>query len=161
MPSFSNKKELEDFMNATILKVALIDIAKQVEVLIRDYIKKNLYDTYEPKNYVRSYDYINSLTIGKVKPDGNGFSIRLYFDANKIKPQEMERGLWNRHMTQKGVPTNEFIADWIENGATDSEHARKPIHVMANIKKELEETKLHVRAIKKALGEKGFKVAIL
>ena len=143
-----------------IVKVSVQQVALEIEKIIKDYIKKNLYDTYTPTHYVRTYDYINSLTVSKVVQEGNVFSCMLYFDSNKIIPRETEKGLWNQHMTQDGRPTNEFIAEWIESGGSGSKYARKPIHVMENVTRELKSTKFHIQEIKKILSSNGFQITI-
>ena len=47
-------------------KDALRLVSLEVEKMMKDYIIRELYQKYEPKEYMRSYNYINSLTVKKV-----------------------------------------------------------------------------------------------
>ena len=47
-------------------------ISLEVEKMMKDYIIKALYNAYQPKDYLRSMNYINSLTVKKVTKNSTG-----------------------------------------------------------------------------------------
>ncbi len=149
-------------------KFALEEVAKTVEEIIKEYILENLYNAYEPKAYTRTYNYINSLTIDKVKKEGNGYSVKLFFDTAKIFPQPPDDlGRWSRHSSITSYGANRMPDDisdmiplWMEYGVKGSLWDRDGIYSMENAKKTMEETKYHLKKIKEVLEGRGFKVEI-
>lgn len=151
------------------MKFALEEVAKIVEEEIKDYIKHNLYDAYSPTHYTRTYDYINSLTVGKVKKEGSGYTIEIFFDTDKIYPQPPDGvGRWSRHSSitsynngGSGDDVSDMIPIWIEYGTSGSLWDRDGIYSMENTKKIMEQTKYHLHEIKKVLEKRGFKIDIV
>lgn len=143
---------------------ALQIVAGKVEEIIRRYVMDNLYQSYQPDDYWRSYDYVNSLTCGKVTKNGNFHQVEIYFDPNKIRSIEVEDSMWNRHMSVDGndtwnnKPISEWIPIWIEKGIDKDNGSlwdRKGIEVVKNVTKELEQTKYHLKEISTILRKQG------
>ena len=60
-------------------------ISLEVEKMMKDYIIKALYNAYQPKDYLRSMNYINSLTVKRVSKNSAGeLETEIFFDPNKI-----------------------------------------------------------------------------
>ena len=72
------------------------------------------YDTYSPTSYVRTNDFINSVTY---KVENN--RVYIYFDVSKIKSVSSDGG-WNTHRGFDGIDFREGLIDWIENDKTNS-----------------------------------------
>lgn len=151
------------------VKIALEEVAKVVEEEIKNYVMKNLYNAYEPTHYTRTYDYINSLTVRKARKEGNGYTVEIFFDTDKIYPRAPdEKGRWSRHSSitsyNKGrTPddVSDMIPVWIEYGTNGSLWDRDGIYTMENTKKIMEQTKYHLHEIKKILEKRGFKIEIV
>ena len=78
-------------------------ISLEVEKMMKDYIIQALYNAYQPKDYLRSMNYINSLTVKKVTKNGTGgLETEIFFDPDKIFSREMEGEYWNQHMSVNG-----------------------------------------------------------
>lgn len=149
------------------LRLTLNDVALLVEKEMKEYIMKKLYQSYNPKEYHRSYDYINSLTVGKVVQVGTSFNVEVYFDPKKIKQEEVHDSAWNRHMSVdgntewNGTPINELIPYFIEYGTNGSLWDREGINVTTETIRELEDTKKHLEVIKNVLKQRGINVKIV
>lgn len=151
------------------VKFSLEEVAKIVEGEIRDYIKRNLYDKYSPTHYTRTYDYINSLTIRKAKKVGDGYSVEIFFDTDKIMPRPSDgAGRWSRHSSitsysggGSGDDVSDMIPIWMEYGTNGSLWDRDGIYTMENTKKIMEQTKYHLHEIKKILEKRGFTIKIV
>lgn len=150
------------------VKFSLEEVAKIVEEEIKDYIKRNLYDKYEPQAYTRTYDYINSLTIRKAKKVGNGYAVEIFFDTDKIMPRPPDgKGRWSSHSSITsynrgggGDDVSDMIPLWLEYGH-DGIWSRDGIYSMENTKKIMEQTKYHLHEIVKILKSRGINAEIV
>lgn len=157
------KKTMNNILIQMLQKTA--EIAAKI---IDDYVLENLYAKYQPTNYIRTYDYINSLTIGDVQKVANGYEIMIFFDSTKIRSHQSPIGEWNQHMstnknnssTWHGQSINELIPIWIEYGVSGSMWDRSGIKVMKNVRRELRTTRIHIRKIRQLLLQKGIKMTI-
>ena len=151
------------------VKFSLEEVARVVEEEIKDYIKRNLYDKYEPQAYTRTYDYINSLTIRKAKKIGNGYSVEIFFDTDKIMPRPPDgAGRWSRHSSitsynrgGSGDDVSDMIPVWMEYGTSGSLWDRDGIYSIENTKKIMEQTKYHLHEIVKILKSRGINAEIV
>lgn len=144
---------------------ALRLISLEVEKMMKDYIIKALYNAYQPKDYLRSMNYINSLTVKKVTKNGVGeLEVEISFDSNKIYSREMEGEYWNQHMsvngddTWGGRPISEWIPIFMEHGVSGSLWDRDGIEVVDTILKELNSNSTYKKMMMKELKRKGFNV---
>lgn len=140
----STYSELERVLQQ-VAEDALNKVTIKVEKMIKKYVMDKLYNSYTPTDYIRSYDYLESLTVTKVTKNSLGeLETKIFFDPNKIHSRETEGSYWNQHMsingdtTWEGKPISEWIPVFIEYGTKGSLWDRKGIHVVDNIMKELD-----------------------
>lgn len=141
-------------------------ISLEVEKMMRDYVIKNLYLKYEPTEYLRSEEYVNSLTVTKVyKNSDGGLETEIYFDPEKIHSRELEKEVWNQHMSLngdtswEGKPINEWIPVWMEHGVHGkTKWDRNGIEVVNNMLIELDNNGEFKKMMMNELRKKGFKV---
>lgn len=72
------------------------------------------YDTYSPTSYIRTDEFIDSITY---KVENN--RVYIYFDVSKINSVSSDAG-WNTHRGFDGVDFREGLIDWIENDKVNS-----------------------------------------
>ncbi len=140
-------------------------VALEVEKMMKDYVIDNLYLKYRPTQYLRSEEYVNSLTVTKVYKNSNGeLETEIYFDPSKIHSRELKNEIWNQHMSMDGDdtwesrPIREWIPIWMEKGVSDSKWDREGIHVVDNILKKLDNDKQFKKMMENELKKKGFKI---
>lgn len=140
-------------------------VALEVETMMKNYIIDKLYNSYTPKDYARSYNYLNSLTVRKVyKNDKGELETEIFFDPNKIYSREIHDRYWNQHMsldgstTWNGVPISELLPVWMEKGVSGSRWDREGIYVVDNILKKLDNDKQFKKMMERELRKKGFKI---
>lgn len=146
-------------------KDALRLVSLEVEKMMKDYIIDALYNSYTPKDYLRSYNYINSLTVKKVYKNSTGeLETEIFFDPDKIYSREVEDSYWNQHMSVNGDsmwdgrPISEWIPIFIEHGVSGSKWDRDGIEVVDNIIKKLKDDKAFKNMMMRELIRKGFTV---
>lgn len=144
---------------------ALRLISLEVEKMMKDYIIKALYNAYQPKDYLRSMNYINSLTVKRVSKNSAGeLETEIFFDPNKIYSREMEGEYWNQHMSVNGDSMwgGKSISEWmpifIEHGVSGSLWDRDGIEVVDTILKELNSNSTYKKMMMDQLRRKGLKV---
>ena len=140
-------------------------VALEVETMMKNYIIDKLYNSYTPKDYARSYNYLNSLTVRRVYKNNKGeLETEIFFDPNKIYSREIHDRYWNQHMSVNGDTTwegksiSEWIPVWMEHGVSGSKWDRDGIKVVDNILRELDNDKKFKKMMMNELRKKGFKV---
>lgn len=157
--------ELQRYIESQV-KEALRQTAIEVEQIIKKYIKRVWYDAYTPKAYTRTYDYLNSLTVSKVKTVAPGrYEIDIYFDTSKIKPRPSDGvGRWPSHQNvYTGKSFAEYLPEWIEYGKLSSIYpfsTKTGGQPMTSAFKELKHTQFHLKRIQSILNSKGIFIQI-
>lgn len=165
MTTFKNINQLNAYLNKQLESV-LLQVGQEVKKIIEGYIQDRLYDSYQPFQYSRTYDFLNSLTVKKPYPLNGGYAVEVYFDTDKIRQAIVEDSKWNQHMsydgsdTWNGVKVNKLIPYFMEYGVEGSLWDRDGIYAVRDTIVTLEETKLHVKELGKLLKQKGFSIKI-
>ena len=140
-------------------------VALEVETMMKEYIIDKLYNSYTPKDYARSYNYLNSLTVRRVYKNNKGeLETEIVFVPKKIYSREIHERYWNQHMsldgstTWNGVPISELLPHFIEKGVSGSKWDRDGIYVVNNILKKLDNDKQFKKMMENELRKKGFKI---
>lgn len=91
MPTFSNLKDLEKYVNNqnNSSKLNILTSGQLMKVLEREgerlkgYLEEevqNYYNSYSPTVYTRTYNFLNSVRITPVFQEGNNLTVKIYFD---------------------------------------------------------------------------------
>lgn len=110
----------------------------------------SIYEKYKPKNYERTYQFLNSIKIEKSKVFGDRYyQARILFDYKKIKPITTPKGRWNKHRSYtsdnfpKGQDFNRAnLVDVLNSGTlgTASAWPRESANFIEKTKKWMEES---------------------
>lgn len=159
--TFKDLNSLFNYIEKNV-KASLREVGMEVEQIIKDYIMKELYNSYSPTSYTRTYDFVNSLRVGKVIPDGDGYSVKLYFDTDAIYPRDADGSdRWSSHQNiTDGTDVSNLIPLFLEEGVSGSLWDRDGIYSMWHTKTELEQSKKHVKKLMDILKSKGFNVTL-
>lgn len=166
MPDFKDLKSLYKYVEKDI-SYSLGIIAEKVRQLLREYIEKELYQSYTPTDYQRTRDFINSLDIKEVKKVGDFYSVEIFFNTGLIHSNEVENSGWNQHMdvygnsNWYGASIPEWMPYFIEWGTHNSLWDRDGLHSMDAINKYVKQTDFHLKEIEKILKSKGYNVKIV
>jgi hypothetical protein len=158
MPTFNNLDSLFNFVKKNT-KAVLPQLTQQIEETIKKYIMERQYK-WQPDDYFRTYDYINSLTVSKIEERGEVYHVELYFDTDKIIPNTV-KGNWNQHEDFWGNPTNEDIPLWLEEGTPGNPYFQHPgNHAILDTYNEYKDSKA-VKELILLLKSKGFNCIII
>ena len=92
-------------------------VAENSLKILTDYIQKNWYNSYDPKNYERTYDFLRSASKTETTQNGkDSVKCLIYFDRSKIKARFYGKGQLNPHASFSGADVSESIPAWIESG---------------------------------------------
>lgn len=137
--------------------------ANDIKRRVQEYIKKELYESYNPTYYVRTYDFINSVIHTEPKKTRTGWTVDIKFDTSKITPNDRPAPEYNQHKSfrKKGRSRDmsKHIPKFIEEGTNNPYYSHKGINsmetvsekqingILHGVRKHLEATGLDVRII--------------
>ena len=78
--TFKNQKQLERFLLEKS-RQALIKAQDKVYGIIKQFVYK-FYTEYEPDEYIRTRQLLESLVQSRIVSDGKGYKVEIYFDAS-------------------------------------------------------------------------------
>ena len=126
MAQFNSLAQLNTYVRKQVELAIVSKVNIEVASLLRDYVKANVYDSYSPEYYERTYQLLDSITVGEVVNSGNKIICSIFFDANKIQQINMG-GFGNKHMSVYGYtddrnnnPINQMIPYYMNYGTTGS-----------------------------------------
>lgn len=151
MATVKTYKELEKALMKARDK-ALKGTGEKTKVLVKDRIDKDVYDTYTPNSYERSYDLRESVEPSDIRSKGNISEVKISHNEDKI------RSVGNQHRSVvDGRSSSHSIAEIVHNGKTGAIYQSgywkdapwyrsddtfaKPRPYMDNAKKEMEDGK--------------------
>ena len=91
---FKSLKDMQNYIASQMKEVAKKELSKVVFTEIKKFVKQNVYTAYHPSQYDRTYQLLNSVTIGELESSGKSIICSVYFDPNKIKPVSTDN-FWN------------------------------------------------------------------
>jgi len=156
LPDFYNYNSLFKYINNQ-LKFSIQEVGKLIKKEVENYIQTNLYDAYTPEHYIRTMEYLRCITVSKVNSNPKGYVVEIYFDTSKIIPNFTDT-LYNQHMSMSGIPINEYLPLWLEEGTSARNgnlFPRKGIEAMKNEANIINNMGFHVNKLKDYLKSKG------
>lgn len=108
-------KHLEQYLQDCLAE-AIDKVAEEALNYLTEYILKNWYNSYEPRSYKRTYDFLRSASKTEARlTNKNTVQCLLFFDTSKINA-EIRPGRLNAHASFDGSSVTEKIPGWIERG---------------------------------------------
>ena len=121
--NFKSEKELEEFLLSKC-KEALIETEQEVHRIIDGFLKE-YYAEYDPVEYIRTYQFLNSLVMTDVKKVGNGYEAEVYFDINMINYPDKVHGksgrLHKKEASDKEILENNLMGGYPHGWYEDAE----------------------------------------
>ncbi|MCP3925537.1 MAG: hypothetical protein GY714_23455 [Desulfobacterales bacterium] len=132
--------DLNKFLDTSIsprVKISTQQTAEDIEKMVTDYIMKEFY-SYNPSDYHRTYEYINSLVHTKPIKIKDGWKVEIYFDTDRIHASFVEDSGWNQHMSFEQEDISPSIPLWIEEGTPNNPYYQhEGIHSMDYVKSQV------------------------
>lgn len=125
---------------------------------VREYILKNVYDSYTPAGdgYERTYELARSVSLGNIKIGHKYITFEIFMDTSKINPYEQKS--WNAHANiDYTQDTSDYIPLWVEEGTEGSLWDRDGAHYMEDSTRELDRGELAF-ALYLSLSNQGWQV---
>lgn len=111
--------ELRDKILTPAVQKISAEFAEQVKREMQNNILDSVYRAYKPKNYNRTYEFYNSVTIYQSNIyNGKIQQYRIGFDKNKMRPR-IVRGSWNIHADVYGKNQSANIPRWLDEGTSN------------------------------------------
>jgi len=168
---FDNWNDLFKHLEQTV-ELNLPTVAQKIANILKMYVRENWYDKYEPLYYERTMDVLNSITVDKIKKNGNILEVEIYFDKNKIEQKESTFPLpegyirFHHHMSIDGSTTygNMSIAEWVVYWMNYGQHSPlysyDGVHFIEKTIEWTERDKYHIKKLKELLEQNGFRCTL-
>lgn len=164
MPDFKSIKELNKYIERKYIEEFIKKIGKEVYNILYNEVRVEWYQRngidWEPKDYERTFQLLNSITCSPVFRNGNEYLVKIYYDTDKIQPMfGTEDKPWTRHMSiinHKDV--SEAIPYYIEYGNNSPIYEYQGVHPVKNTLEQLDEDKHLLTRFKELFELKGIKV---
>lgn len=113
MPSFSSLSALRKYIISNSQEGMSI-VGEKVKEVLREYVQNDVYDSYEPTKYKRTYELIDSITVKVVGTVGDSIMVEVYFDEDKMS----HTTLFGDDNLVVEVGDNVYIPKWVDEGYT-------------------------------------------
>lgn len=149
MPSFKSMDEMHAYIDSQMAKSVQKDVVKSVsqkiKKLLEDWVMSTVYEN-SHYAYERTFEFLDSITIGNVTTAKGVTSCEIYFDADKINQTLSKNTKWNSHMSvygykndeSNGQPINEMIPYYLEYGTESPVYSHDENKFLESTRKELE-----------------------
>jgi hypothetical protein len=157
-------KILKTIDNDMIL--SLDKIGKHIKDLLTRTLETRWYSSYTPKDYIRTRQLIDSLSVSKAKKIAGMYAVHIYFDDAKIFPMDSpEPGKFPAHKnitdgqsSYQGMTYGELLPMWIEHGQHSSIHSYTGVHAVEDTRNFLIQDQYLKNNIIEYLKEAGYQV---
>jgi len=156
MPDFKELNSLFSYIKRNVASAMQDDMARHVRDTIQKYLLSTVYAN-EQSMYIRSFEVLRALSIGKVTIIGDEISVKIYIDADKIVPRDGPEGMWGIHQSFDGSPYNEQLPFTLEYGNQkfNPYYNTPAFEYMKLTVEEMKQTKEHMNRLKGYLRTKG------
>lgn len=130
--------------------------------VVRDNLLERVYWEYAPNgnySYDRTYELLDSVTVGNLKVGYKYATFEIFMDTDKINPYVTDGNGWNQHASVDPIDTSEYIPLWVEEGTSGSLWDRDGAFYMQQSHYELF-SRLHV-VLAHELRKQGWKVTMI
>lgn len=159
MPNFKNLKELEDYMRKRVLPTAMEEVGEKIEDKLKTRITKDVYNSYTPEQYDRTYELRDSITSTEPVDISGTIYVEVKHDDSLIHAVPP-----NHHMSiVNNSDVSSFIGQWINYGDVpnifnDRNYVwMNPRPYMDNTKEEIRKFKLLKKELKKSIRKLNIK----
>lgn len=114
--------ELENQVNQ-IISAVINELAENYLKKLCEYIEKYVYNPKEPKQYKRTYEFLNSFQkLPQAKKVMKEFIQEIYFDSNKLTYKEQPSGLWQYGVAGSNYTTR--MAEILNNETLNKQYSQ-------------------------------------
>jgi hypothetical protein len=160
---FKTISEVQIHLKTSITDAIQNQLTEMCIKVVQDYIRKNVYEAYTPnqESYDRTFELLNSVTVGNINVGTKYATFEIYMDTEKIgahiRSGVHEYGGWNAHADVFDLDMSEYIPMWVEEGTSGSLWDREPAYYMYDSWVDLSGGDL-ARELANALRSMGWKV---
>jgi hypothetical protein len=167
MKKFTSIKTLFKYIEP-IIQYNLEKIAGEIKDVLKNTVQIDWYNSHTPKNYERTNQLIDSISVTKAEKINGGYRVEIYFDESKILPQpSTKEGYFPAHMNITdgenyfdGKSYGELLPQWIEYGQNSSIHSYEGVRPVGQTRDWVEEDKYIKNRLAELLENKGYSVII-
>lgn len=157
-------KELEKLIKPNIQK-----IGEEVKNVLKRFIQTDLYDSYEPKEYERTFQFLEAVECTAAKKVGNKWQVKIFINPDKMDHFSADDDrFWLPHTSSIGDERGntsfgskdiaEWLIYWLETGDNTSPYSRGEIGMFKKTKEWLEDDNYVYNTMMSRLRQAGFEI---
>lgn len=153
----NQKNQMINDIKKQVNKALADDVARRVYDIVQSYLLENIYNSYSPKTYTRTYELLRSLQVSPVFSNGSFSSIKIFIPEKQLSPDA--HSMWY-DIEQMGLSKGEnpSASDIINILETGLNKYRGKTDVMQDVITELKATNVILKSLMSYLKSKGYKV---
>ena len=148
--------------------INLEKIGEEIAGVLKNYVNLNWYQYMDNKKdatggYERTMDILNSISVTKARPLGNGaYEVKIFFDETKIRMIEYD-GLFNAHLSvdgtgmYQGMSIPQWVVYWMNYGQNSPLYSYPGVGFLEETIEWTENDRYHINRMIELLEMKGFK----
>lgn len=151
MPIFKNVSQLQAYIKQESIKALQNEVGEKIKEILQKHVNENLYDAYSEGVYKRTYELVNSVTVGVTNDRGNTIELEVYFDPYKMN----HTSLFGSEKLGISIGERVYIAQWVNDGFTWN---RPEVgYLESAIEELLSGAKPHIKTYMDSMKSKGIK----
>lgn len=152
---------LQKQLKGDIIEAVQNEVADIAIKTVQDHLESTVYQAYKPQGeygYDRTFELLNSVTVGNLKVGTKYVYFDIFMDTEKIGSYVKDNNYeWNQHASVDPMDVSEYIPLWVEEGTSGSLWDREGAHYMEQSWIELDSGKL-AQEFADRLRQKGWRV---
>ncbi len=153
----NNERDLRNAMKQ-ILANGTVEIANEVEFIVDNFLMA-WYDDYDPKEYNRTYQFLNSCVTSELVYNKNSVGIQVYIDTSNLQYDEVdENGLF---VCKKDPEWVVKYADMGVHGSNFPREGRRPVKFWTDSNEMIHRKKTVLKAFSDYLDSEGISYKII
>jgi hypothetical protein len=152
-----------------IIQDELKNIGDEIKKALKQELKSKWYgrsgyssESFSTDSYDRTFELLESITLSPTSIKGNQFSVRIYYDTDKMNTYDSENGMLSKHKSHiSGEDSRVMLPYWIEEGTSGSPIYNMPrTNVVGDLKDRLIDDKALLQHFESALKKRGYDVIV-
>jgi hypothetical protein len=161
---FNNLNELNTYLGK-IVEQEIVKFAEEVKKALQQELKAKFYGRagYHQNSsgtdwYTRTWELVDCITCSLVKKNGNEYSIRVYYDTDRMNTYNAQDGEWSKHQSiTDSQDVRYMLPFWIEEGQDSPLYSWGGFHIVKDLTDRLIDDRALLLHFAHKFEQKGFK----
>jgi hypothetical protein len=156
---FNTVNDLQKHLKGDIANSVMGQVQEVATETVQRILRAEGYIGQDPTSYDRTWELLNSVTVGNISVGTKYVTFEIFMDTDKINAYAKNDDNWNQHASVDPIDVSEYIPLWVEEGTDGSLWDREGSYYMKGSWNELNDGKL-AQAFASELRSRGWNVTV-